>query len=204
VKTVRVTQPTGSVIEIQGDPEGRFYNSHKKAYLLENKFTAVTDLADLDKVLFFELLDYRWTVWMARGKDYDGAWLTASQDEQFRRNKNDGAKIIMELKTKLGLTRESRDASQGSVPEYIAELKKRAGEFGIMRSKQSVMAMVLAKELKSIVLSYRRMNAVERRVVGIESEADIVKWVEDEFIPRFEKIDDEFRSTSQRTWVGSL
>lgn len=203
VKLVKVRQPTGADIEVQGQEEAKFYNAQKKKYLDENKFSAVTDLADLDKVLFFELLDYRWTLWLGRGKDYDGAWLTPGAEEQYRRNKNEGAKIVLALKEKLGLTKESRDATTGSVPEYIATLKRRAKEFGVMRNEQIVQAIVLAKELKSIVLSFDRMNDVERRVVGIESEADIVQWVRETFIPQFEAVDDRFRE-QQKLWVGTL
>lgn len=203
VKLVKVRQPTGADIEVQGAEEAKFYNAQKRKYLDENKFTAVTDLADLDKVLFFELLDFRWTLWLGRGKDYDGAWLSPGAEEQYRRNKNDGAKVTIALKEKLGLTKESRDSATGSVPEYIYTLKKRAREFGVMRNEQIVQAIVLAKELKSIVLSFDRMNEAERRVVGIESEQDIVQWVRQEFIPRFESVDDRFRE-QQKLWVGTL
>lgn len=203
IPLVKVTQPTGSTIEVQGPDEKKYYEGQKRKYLQENKFTAVTDLAELDKILFMELLDYRWTTWMARGKDYDGAWLSPAQEEQYRRNKNDAARITLDLKGKLGLTRDARTASEGSVPEYLEILRKRAKEFGVFRNNQIVKAIVLAKELKSIVLTYDRSNDVERRTVGIETEADIVQWVRETFIPQFESVDEQFRK-EQKLWVGTL
>ena len=59
-------------------------------------------------------------------------------------------------------------------------------------------------ELSSIVGTYDRANETERRKVGFESELEIVAWVRDKMIPKFRKIDEEFRKTQQRYWVGTL
>ena len=198
-----VKQPTGSELKVQGRDEERFYNDAKKKYLAENKFDAVSDLADLDALLMHELLDFRYSTQLASGQSYDGLFLNYAAEEQLRQNKLAEAKVIGEIKKQLGLTRAIRDSTQGSTADYIKDLLKRAKEFGINRDNQIMKAVVLANELKSIVETYDRSNETERRVVGIESEADIVKWVRESFIPGFDEVDLAFRE-NQKLWVGTL
>jgi hypothetical protein len=198
-----VTQPTGSILKVQGPDEERFYNDARAKYLEQNHFDAVTDLADLDALLMHELLDFRYSTQLASGKSYDGLFLSFRAEEQLRQNKLAEAKVIGELKKQLGLTRASRDAAQGSTADYIRDLMRRAKEFGVYRDEQIMRAVVLANELKSIVETFDRSNDTEKRVVGIESESDIVDWVRQMFIPAFDSIDQQFRA-NQRLWVGTL
>lgn len=198
-----VTQPTGSDLKVQGKVEQQYYNRQKKLYLEQNKFEDVSDLADLDALLMHELLDFRYSTQLASGETYDGISLVYAAEEQLRQNKLAEAKVIGELKRQLGLTRASRDASSGSTADYIKELLKRAKEFGVNRDNQIVKAITLAMELTSIVETYDRSNTVERQVVGIEDEKDIVDWVRKTFIPGFAAVDLAFRE-SQRLWRGTL
>jgi thymidylate synthase len=198
-----VTQPTGSVLKVQGRDEEKFYNAQKRKYLAENKFDAITDLADLDALLMHELLDFRYSTQLASGKNYEGLFLNYAAEEQLRQNKLAEAKVIGEIKKNLALNRAARDASQGSTADYISDLLKRAKEFGINRDNQIVKAIVLAQELKSVVETFDRSNDTEKRVVGIESEADIVQWVREKFIPGFDAVDLAFRE-NQKLWKGTL
>lgn len=198
-----VKQPTGSELKVQGRDEEKFYNQQKRKYLDENKFDAISDLADLDALLMHELLDFRYSTQLASGKNYEGLFLNYAAEEQLRQNKLAEAKVIGELKRQLALNRASRDASQGSTADYIADLLKRAKEFGVNRDNQIMRAIVLANELRSIVETYDRSNLTERRVVGIESEEDIVTWVRETFIPQFAAVDLAFRE-NQRLWKGTL
>lgn len=199
----KVTQPTGSTIEVQGAQEAIFYDAQKTKYLHENKFDAVSDLADLDALLMHELLDFRYTSQLASGKSYEGLFLEYRAEEQLRQNKISEAKVIGDIKRQLGLNRASRDASAGSTADYIKNLLVRAKSFGVNRDRQIMKAVVLANELKSIVQTYDRSNDTEKRVVGIETEADIVAWVRAQFIPGFDAVDLAFRE-NQRLWVGQL
>jgi len=199
----KVRQPTGSELNVQGRSEERFYNAQKDKYLAENKFDAISDLADLDALLVHELLDFRYSTQLASGKNYDGLFLNYAAEEQLRQNKLAEAKVIGDLKRGLALTRASRDASQGSTADYIADLLKRAKEFGINRDNQIVKAIVLANELKSIVETFDRSNVAEKRVVGFETVDDIVQWVRDKFIPEFDAVDLAFRE-NQKLWKGTL
>lgn len=198
-----VEQPTGSQITVQGDAEERFYNDQRGKYMAEFKFESSADLADLDALLMHELLDYRYTTQLASGKAYDGRVLVYGEEDQLRQNKLAEAKVIADLKRQLGIARASRDGSAGSVADYLKELQRRAGEFGAYRQEQVVMAISLAKELQSIVEAFDRSNDTEKRVVGIESEEDIVQWVREEFIPRMVEVEQKFIA-AQRQWVGTL
>lgn len=198
-----VKQPTGSELKVQGRDEERFYNQQKKKYLDENRFDAISDLADLDALLMHELLDFRYSTQLASGKNYDGLFLNYAAEEQLRQNKLAEAKVIADIKRGLALNRASRDASQGSTADYIADLLRRAKEFGVNRDNQIMRAIVLANELRSIVETFDRSNDVERRVVGIETVDDIVQWVRETFIPGFDEVDAAFRQ-NQKLWKGTL
>lgn len=198
----KVQQPSGGSFEVATADERKFYQDQQKKYLAENKFTAATDLADLDRLLFQELLDYRWTVQLGKGKSYDDYDLAPAIEEQYRRNKNDAAKVIAQIKNDLGMTRAVRDSQMDSPADFVKNLLIRAKEFGVHRNKQVIEALVLFNRLKSIVGTFDRSNAVERTKVGIETEADIVDWIRTEAIPQFDAIDDAWRSGTQKYWSG--
>lgn len=198
-----VKQPTGSQIQVQGEGEEVFYNDQREKYLSEFQFESASDMADLDALLMHELLDYRYTTQLASGRAYDGHILLHAEQEQFRQNKVQSAKVIGDLKRQLGVARASRDGSQGSVADYIKELQRRAREFGVHRNEQIYQALVLANEAISIIETFDRSNETEKRVVGIESEADIVQHLRENFIPGFKAVDDAFKQ-GQRSWVSTL
>lgn len=200
----KVRQPTGSELQVQGVEERRFYNAQQAKYLEQNHFDGVSDLADLDALLMHELLDFRYSLQLASGKTYDGLLLDFRMEEQLRQNKLREAKVIGELKRQLSLTRASRDATQGTVSDYLAMLRTRAREFGIHRNNQVTRALSLMNELSSIVGTYDRSNEFERRKTGIESEEQIVAWVRDMMIPKFHEIDTQWRATHQSNWVGQI
>lgn len=203
VPELKVKSPAGDDVTVRGRPEKRFYERTRDAYLAENEFTASTDLADLGLVIFLETMQFRWQNWLGSGKDYDGQWLSAGQEEQFRRNIQDYGRSVLDAKTKLGLTRDVRLAEQASVVEYVSTLRRRALLFKKLRDEQIVQALVLFKELQSIVRTWRRSNERERRVVGFETEADIVEWLEEAAFPKFDAIDSHFRATEQSKWAGA-
>lgn len=203
-KLYPVTTPAGAVINVQGKAEEKFYREQAEKYLDQNRFTQVADLTDLDQLLMQELLTFRWAQQLASGRDYDGIFLTPSAEEQLRRNQADAAKTIASIKVSLGLNRATRAASEGSVAEYLATLRRRAKEFGVHRNQQAVEAITLMNELSSIVGTYDRSNEKERAKSGFKTEADIVEWIRSHAVPKFNKIDEEFREGSQKYWVGTL
>lgn len=197
-----VTQPTGSTFEVPNAHEKSFYEAQMRKYLAEFKFTASADLADLDRLLFQELLDFRWTKQLGNGKDYDGQWLSAAIEDAYRRNKIAAATVISQIKTDLGMNRASRDAQLDSPADFIRQLLIRAKEHGVHRNNQVIAALRLFNHLKSIVGTFDRSNMLERDKVGIRSEEDIVAWIRDVAIPEFDAIDDAWRSSTQKYWDG--
>lgn len=199
-----VKTPAGAAIRVQGRREQEFYKAQAKKYLEQNRFTQVADLTDLDQLLMQELLSFRWAQQLSAGQDYDNMFLTPAAEEQLRRNQIEAAKTIASIKTSLGLNRATRAASEGSVAEYLANLRRKAKEFGVHRNQQAVEAITLMNELASIVGTFDRSNDKEREKLGFTSEADIVAWVRDHAIPKFNKIDADFRAGNQKYWVGTL
>lgn len=201
---VKVRTVAGHEIEVQGKDEARYYRDQQKKYQDEFKFTNPSDLADLDRLLFFELMVYRWTNWLSSGKDYDG-YLAPSQEDQLRKNLKETAPLISAIKNDLGLTKSQRDKEQfESVGQYLVDLKARAKEHGVRREKQLTAAICLIKELFSLVGTFDRSNELERSKIGLESEADIIDWVRDSMKPQFDEIDAYFRAHQQRFWVRTL
>lgn len=201
---VRVTTVAGHQIEVMGQDEAKYYRAAKGKYMTENKFTAVTDLADLDRLLFMELMVFRWTGWLSSGKDYDGL-LAPSQEDQIRKNLKEMAPLISAVKNDLGLTKSQRDKEAfESVGQYLTDLKARAKEHGVRREKQLTSAICLIKELFSLVGTFDRSNALERQKIGLETEADILDWIRHHMKPEFDAIDDYFRQNQQKFWVRKI
>lgn len=198
-----VYQLNGQALDVMGDDEALYYGESQRRYLDENTFTANTDLADLDRLLFFELLVFRWTRWLASGRDYDG-FLSPGAEDQLRKNLKETSPLISQIKNDLGLTKASRDRSADSVGAYIVELKKRAKEHGIRRETQAARAIVLANELFSLVGTYDRSNPLERSKIGLDSPDDILEWVRSYMRPEFEDVDKAYRAGTQKYWVGTL
>lgn len=200
----KVRQVNGQILEVQGDGEKTFYEAQKKKYQTENKFTAVADLTDLDRLLFLELLMFRWSNFLSSGKDYDG-YLAPSQEDQLRKNIKETAPLISQIKNDLGLTFSQRTKDQAdSAGAYITELKKRAKEHGVRREQQLTRALCLIEELSSLIGTYDRSNKLERSKIGLESADDILDWVRDSMLPEYREVDDYFKQHSQKFWVGTI
>lgn len=200
----KVKQINGHSLEVQGDGERDFYQAQKRRYLAENKFTAIADLTDLDRLLFLELLMFRWSNFLSSGRDYDG-YLQPGQEDQLRKNIKETAPLVSVIKNDLGLTMSQRTKEQAdSVGAYITELKKRAKEHGIKREEQLTKALCLIEELSSLVGTFDRSNALERSKVGLESAEDIVDWIRTSMLPEYREVDEYFRTAKQKFWVGRV
>lgn len=204
VQLQTVTTVSGYQIEVMGRGEANYYNAQKRKYTSENKFTQVADITDLDRLLFMELMVFRWTGWLASGKDYDGL-LAPSQEEQARKNIKEMAPLISGVKNDLGLTKSQRDKEAfESVGQYLTDLKARAKEHGVRREKQLTTAICLIKELFSLVGTFDRSNQLERTKIGLETEADILDWIRHHMKPEFDAVDEYFRTNQQKFWVRKI
>lgn len=201
----RVKMLSGETIEVQGDGERDFWNNQQKKYMAENTFTNTSDLQDLDRLLFLELLVHRATRWLSAGTNYYGEMLAPSEEADCRKLIKDTSPMISTIKNDLSLTKTQRDREQyESVGTYIIKLKARAREHGVKREKELTKALCLLKELFSVVSTYDRADQFERVKLGLESPEDILEWVRTYAMPEFNRIDEYFRDHDQRYWVRDL
>lgn len=191
------------VIQVQGDGEAEWFERTRDTYLDQLKLTEVTDLQDLDRLLVMELMVYRWTVHVTSGQDYEGDLV---DEDQLQKQIKSYSDQISKLKAQMSLTKAQRDAeaNEGSLAAYIANLKARAKAFGINRERELRKALALTHELIAITEAFDRSDEEERRKIGFQSEAEILAWVRDVYIPEFRAIDEYFRDHEQRFWIRSI
>lgn len=200
-----VQQLSGHELIVQTRDEQAFYKALQQGLLKDSVFTEASDMADLDRLMSYELQVFRANQWVAAGCDYDGRHLGLSHLTEMRRQAKELAALIREVKTDLGLSRAARSAEAAeSVGSYLVELKKHAKEQGIKKNDEVRKALQLTHELISLVGTFDRANDTERQKLGIETEADVVEWLRVRFIPEFQEIDKRYRATSQKFWVGTL
>jgi hypothetical protein len=197
---ISVKLVSGESVQVQTPTEARWFNDTREAYRDQLRFTEITDLRDLDRVLVMELMIFRWTQWLASGKDNDG-WDIDNVDT-IRRNIGDYSAQITKVKDSMGLSKKVRDdaANDGNFSLWLQDLLSRARVFGFHRENQLQKALVLVQELSSIVGSFDRSDAEERGKLGFDSEHEILEWVRHTMLPEFRAIDEHFRDHEQRMW----
>jgi hypothetical protein len=201
----KVDTCSGGKIEVMGDGERDYWRNQKAKYESEHAFTAATDLADLDRLMFLELLVHRATTWLGSGRNYFNELLSPSEESDCHRVIRQNSPLISTIKNDLGLTKSQRDREQfESVGAYINNLKARAREHGVKREKELTKALCLIKELFSIVGTFDRSDEIERAKAGFETEAEILDWVRKNMKPEFDAIDAYFRKHHQKFWVKTI
>lgn len=190
-------------ITVLTEQEQRWLGATRDAYLEQNKFTEVTDLQDVDRLLVLELSIFRWTQYLASGFDYNRNLVN---EEMLRKQIKDASDAINKLKVSLGLDKKAREAalSSGNFHTWFADATRRAKLFGLHRQEQLRTALVLMNDLSTIVGTFDRSDEEERRKVGYETEADIVAWVRDHMIPTYHQVDEHFRENEQKLWARDL
>ena len=197
---IKVTGASGSSFEVLNDDEAKWWKANLKRYKDQFKFDNVSDLQDLDRLLHMELIAYRWGSWLMRGTDYDGKIF---DERDINTSKKDVDREIRMLKQTLGMSRVHRMTSeQQNVADFVGGLLHRAKEFGIHRDTQIAEAIDLWMELRSKVLMHGRTDDEERASESVTTE-DIIMWIRDEAIPRFDSIDNAFRK-NQKLWIREI
>lgn len=196
-----VQTPSGATLPVLTEREVEYYEDRSTRYLTDHKFTSVTDLQDLDRVLSTELMLHRYDVWLTIGADYYGQ--AVSERDLLRYNKElQGS--LQSLKKSMGLDKSTRDKDQGAdFVAWLEDARRRAKEFGIMREEQLTVGITIVHEIKAKLQTYMNADAVERKELGVEPEA-ILQWMWDDVLPRFDAVDQHFRENSQRYWVSNL
>jgi hypothetical protein len=201
---LEVLGATGTPYPVLHQKEVDYWNDVVHRYTEDYRFTNISDLQDLDRVLSMELLAYRYQQWVVLERDYDGQSVDV---EELNKNVREISKEIRLVKASLGMDKKSRDKDKGeSTAAYIENLRNRAREFGIKRNNEAVMAVTLFNELKGLITFHDNCLPDEKKENHIE-DADVIEWVR-KAIPRFDAIDESFRDDGeghgQKYWITSL
>jgi hypothetical protein len=193
----------GETLRVQTSVEQRWFNDTKAKYLRETKFTDMTDMQDMDRLLGLELMMFRWNQHLASGYDYQN---NVVDDDLLRKQIKEQSDAITKLKQSLSLDKKSRDAAlnEGNFSAWFADVKRRAKLFGIHRENQLTKALALMNELSGIVGAYDRSDTEERKKLGFETEAQIMEWVRTTMIPDFKALDEYFLENEQKMWKRDL
>lgn len=195
-----VDTPSGGSINLQTQQEADYYMGRCDQYVAQNKFTNISDVQDLDRLLVLETMVFRWSFWISQGFDY----MFARVDENMlKTNIRDYSIELRLLKTALGIDKVTRDREKGeSITDYVETLKRRAGEFGIHRNKQYETAVTMIYHLRTLVTTFDRCDDQEREELDLTPEA-ILDWIRTNMIPKWDAIDASFRK-SQKIWIHEL
>lgn len=194
-----VVLPSGAEFLVLTSDEVNYVKDRVSRYLTDNKFSNVSDLQDIDRMVMFELFVHRWSLWISKGVDY-------FNDEINERQLSDRVKEfsseIRQLKKNLGVDKVARDKVRGddSTVVYLQQLRARAQQFGVMRNEQFNTALQLFHELKAKLEYYDNCDDHER-LEGEITQDHIFDWIRTEAIPKFEIIDAEFRENTQKMWI---
>lgn len=199
VPLIDVATPTGGQIQVQGLAEEQRYNEGLAAYTTNVAYTERSDLEDLERILFMELMVYRWGRWMMAGREYDGTLIT--NEGELRRWVQDYTDRITKIKESLKLDRKGRENDQSaSFQQRWERLAQHAKDFGVMREAQLGRALEIMQGLFSVVGAFDRSDEEERNKLGFPNEAAIIQYIR-ESRPEFDGIDAHFRQSQQRFWI---
>lgn len=200
VQLYAVLTPTGSTLNLQTEGEGRWYEQQRDRYLTDNRFTNVSDLEDLSRLLTLEIMVQRWQTWITQGFDYIAGRVNESD---LRSSIKEYSTEIRQVKASLGIDRVTRERDKGeTVGDYVHQLTLRAKEFGVHRNEQYSKSVTYIWELISMVKTYDRCDEQERRELDLSPET-IVAWVRERLIPTWEEMNASFR-TQQKMWIQEL
>ena len=183
-----------------GDAEERRYNESFKEYTTNISFTERSDQEDLERILFMELMNYRWQRWLLSGRDYDGN-LVDSREGELRRWINDYNTAITKIKESLKLDRKGREGDKSATfEERWRKLAEHAREMGVHREHQLDRALEIMQGYCGSVRTFDRSDQEERNKLGIPDEKALVQLWRDA-MPTFDEIDEYFRTHQQKYWV---
>jgi hypothetical protein len=195
-----VNTPSGSELNLQTSDEADWYEDRRDRYLHDNAFPNVSDLQDLDRVLLFEIMIYRWSFWLTQGFDYMHARVDESQ---LKSNIKEYSTELRLLKLALGIDKATRDKEKGeSLADYTAHLLQRAKEFGYHRNEQYEIVVTKFYELSAMVSTFDRCDDEERALLDL-SEESILDWIREKVIKPFDEHAAAFRK-NQSIWVRDM
>lgn len=192
-----VLTPTGSELHLRTREEAMKYEEIRDRYLKDNAFPNVSDLQDLDRLLTFEIITYRWQLWLGQGFDYDHSRIDESAIKTSIKEYSVETRL---LKLALGIDKATRDKEKGeSLADYVTKLLERAKIFGYHRNKQYERAVTAFWQLRSMVMTYDRCDAEERSQLDLTPET-ILDWVRENLIEKWDEMEADFRK-NQSIWI---
>ena len=193
-----VTLPSGATYYVLTDGEEQYLRDKIERYLSDNHFVNVSDMLEIDRMITFEMLIHRWSLWLSRGKDY---WNEDINTRQFSDMINDYSREVRQLKKSLGVDKTSRDKTRGddSIAAHWDNLLRRAREFGYMRNEQFVQVITSFHRIKAMITLHENSDTIERKENACEL-PDVLEVIKDE-IRKFDSIDEKFRFETQRLWI---
>lgn len=200
IELYSVDTPNGSNLNLLNEDEARYYESQRDKYLSDNRFTNVSDIEDLSRLLVLEVMVRRWSTYLAQGFDYLAARIN---ETECKSNIKEYSTEIRLVKASLGIDRAQREKDKGeTVGDYVATLLARAKAFGVHRNQQYAKSVTFLWELINQVQTYDRCNDDERRELDLTPES-ILDWVRSTVIPEWAALNNDFRQ-QQRIWIGDL
>lgn len=193
-----VTSPSGAKVPLMNQLEVEHYLFISERYQKDNVFTNISDLLELDRLLNYEIMCFRWNHFIMMGHDYDGVPVMSSLSKDLQLY----SKEIRDIKSGLNMDKKSRDRDKGqSTAENWTNLMVHAKEMGIHRDEQVIKAHTLWKELEGLYTLYKNSSDTERTTFNCH-EKDLFAWLEEKFI-EFDEIDKAFR-LNQKIWIRTL
>lgn len=196
-----VRMVSGKTTHVMTAAEQEWWNESRDAYMAQTKFTEVTDMRDMDRLLAMELMVFRWTQWMSAGLDYDGDMIVSEKDLQLQLKGYSDQ--ITKIKASMVLSKDARDAAanEGNFARWFSDLKARARIFGIHREEQLQVALTLFNELAATVRVFLAADEEERGRTGLRTSDDVLRYINDDIIPRYVALDQYFQEHEQRLWI---
>jgi hypothetical protein len=178
---IPVTLPSGATYFVLTDTEEHYLRDKIGRYMSDNHFVNVSDILEIDRMVTFELLIHRWTLWLSRGKDY---WNNTINSKQLSDTVQEFSREIRQLKKGLGVDKTSL---------------QRAREFGYLRNEQFTQVITSFQRIKAIVQFHLNSDEIERKENACEL-PDVLEVIQEE-ISKFDQIDETFRFEKQRMWI---
>lgn len=200
-ETFQVVGPSNAHYTALNEGEVTYWDDRCQRYVSQNRFTNVSDLQEVDRLIMMELMIWRWSNWISRGSDYYGDDI---DEVTLNRQIKEWSTEVRLIKKSLGLDKPSREKDKGeSTADYIEELRRRALEFGYHRNEQFSKGLILFNELKSLVTLHKNCTPDEQHEMHCTL-TDVLQWITEVAIPEFDAIDDHFRKTQQKLWIRDL
>lgn len=181
--------------------EVSYFTERVRQYKSQFAFDNVSDLGELDKIISFEVLIYRYSVWAGEQQDY---WGESVDEIELARKYKDLSMEVRALKEALGIAKVTREKLQGneSFPVYLQNLHERAKQFGVTRNAMFDKALETFMDLKARLTLQQQCTESEQKDLKCTI-PDILEWLRETAIPDFDKIDADFRENQQKFWILS-